>query len=56
MDTSKVTRPPLCMFLKRLMPIGEVPIDLEALVAIGGLDFPPVSGALRRCADTVSDG
>ena len=34
------------------MPIEEVPIDPEA---IEGLDFPFVSGALRKCVDGVSE-
>ena len=37
------------------MPIEEVPIDPEATVAIEGLDFPFVSGALRKCVDGVSE-
>ena len=55
MDASKVT-PPSLYVSQILMPIEEVPIDPEVMAAVRGLDFSFVSGALRRCANGVSEG
>ena len=41
---------------KRLVPVEEVPIDPEAMVAIEELDFSVCGWSAAECTDAVSEG